>query len=84
MTASRRLLTPDPDERACFHCQAWRSWGTHAIGAEGTTEICNEPLGQCRIRAPIPGKPAEHGDRPAAWPVVAADDWCLEFRKARQ
>lgn len=44
----------------------------------GDGPVTDEPIGQCRWQAPTIDPEGIAGTN-AAWPVVAADAWCLAF-----
>ena len=80
MSASR-ILRPPASAEACANCRAWRPWGDIGVCQEtsaGYVELGRKPLGQCRARPPVIDPDAVSSNT-ATWPVVSADDWCVEF-----
>lgn len=77
--AAHMTRPPAANARVCFNCAAWRPWGTQKVTREGSAVVWDEPLGQCRLRAPSVNPEAFHSIT-AAWPTVEMEDWCLEFR----
>ena len=65
--------------RTCSRCAAWRPWGSQRV-SRGNGPVTDEPVGQCRARPPVIDSETI-GATNAAWPVVAADDWCAEYRR---
>ena len=85
MTQRLPVLLPERHAMACRNCTAWSRYGEIKVGQDapsGYRIIGVKPLGQCRATPPTIN-PDAIGDENAAWPVVAADDWCREHRHYR-